>query len=60
MIIKMRRKVLLIGSTSLIGQAIAMGLGDNYHTIPKSDYGSFKRDCETMLEKQLGSQLTIF
>ncbi len=143
----MKKKVLLIGSTGLVGHAIAMGLGESYHIVPaaghyapeygyrlaveepnklveilarenpeivvssirgdyqaqisfhkmladwlaekkkrllyistanvfdgslskpwtendlpisKSDYGSFKRDCETMLEKLLGSQLTIF
>ena len=28
--------------------------------VPESDYGSFKRDCETMLGKILGKQLIIF
>lgn len=28
--------------------------------VPESDYGVFKRDCETMLSQQLGKQLTIF
>ena len=28
--------------------------------MPKSDYGSFKRDCEAMLGQILGSQLIIF
>lgn len=27
---------------------------------PKSDYDIFKRDCEAMLSKQLGEQLTVF
>ena len=28
--------------------------------VPASDYGRFKRDCETMLEKLLGNRLAIF
>lgn len=28
--------------------------------VPKSDYGSFKRNCETMLAELLGNQLTVF
>ena len=143
----MRKKVLLIGGNSLVGQSIAMSLGDNYQVVPtaghhdpesgyrltveepnklveilacenpeivissvrgdyhaqisfhkkladwlagkekrllyistanvfdgdlskpwtendspiaKSDYGSFKRNCESMLGEVLGNQLTIF
>ena len=34
----MRKKVLLIGGNSLVGQSIAMSLGDNYQVVPTAGH----------------------
>lgn len=52
--------LLYISAANVFDGSLSQPWTENDLPIPKSDYGIFKRDCETMLEKILGTHLTIF
>ncbi len=55
-----KKRLLYISTANVFDGDLSKPWTENDPPIPKSDYGSFKRDCETMLEKLLGNQLIIF
>lgn len=55
-----KKRLLYISTANVFDGDLSKPWLEHDLPIPKSDYGSFKRDCEAMLEKQLGNQLTIF
>lgn len=53
-------RLLYISTANVFDGDLSKPWTENDPPIPKSDYGNFKRNCETMLGKLLGNQLTIF
>lgn len=54
------KRLLYISTANVFDGDLSKPWKENDSPIPKSDYGSFKRNCETMLGEMLGNQLTIF
>lgn len=54
-----KKRLLYISTANVFDGNLSKPWTEKDPAIPKSDYGSFKRDCETMLEKLLGDRLTI-
>ncbi len=59
-LVENKKRLLYISTANVFDGNLSKPWTENDSPIPKSDYGSFKRDCETMLENLLGNQLTIF
>lgn len=55
-----KRRLLYISTANVFDGNLSRPWTEHDLPVPGSDYGSFKRDCETMLEKTLGEQLIIF
>lgn len=54
------KRLLYISSANVFDGDLSKPWTENDTPVPKSDYGSFKRNCEIMLEKMLGDQLIVF
>ena len=54
------KRLLYISTANVFDGDLSKPWTENDPPIPKSDYGGFKRNCETMLGEVLGNQLTIF
>lgn len=54
------KRLLYISTANVFDGDLSRPWTENDLPVPQSDYGSFKRDCETMLGKLLGDQLTVF
>lgn len=57
---KERKRLLYISTANVFDGSLSKPWTEYELPVPKSAYGSFKRDCEIMLEKILGEQLIIF
>ena len=54
------KRLLYISTANVFDGDLSKPWTENEPPIPKSDYGCFKRNCETMLGEVLGNQLIIF
>lgn len=54
------KRLLYISTANVFDGNLSRPWTETDTPVPKSDYGVFKRDCEAMLSKLLGDQLTIF
>ena len=55
-----KKRLLYISTANVFDGNLSKPWTEHDLPIPESDYGSFKRDCETMLGKVLENQLIIF
>ncbi|MDE7244950.1 MAG: sugar nucleotide-binding protein [Oscillospiraceae bacterium] len=55
-----KKRLLYLSTANVFDGSLSRPWTENDPPVPKSDYGCFKRDCETMLEQLLGNQLAIF
>lgn len=55
-----KRRLLYISTANVVDGNLSKPWTENDLPNPKSEYGCFKRDCETMLGNLLGDQLAIF
>ena len=55
-----KKRLLYISTANVFDGNLSKPWTEHDLPIPESDYGSFKRDCETMLGKILENQLIIF
>ena len=57
---KKQKRLLYISTANVFDGDLSKPWTEQDPPVPESDYGSFKRDCETMLGKILENQLIIF
>lgn len=55
-----KHRLLYISTANVFDGDLSRPWTESDVPIPESDYGCFKRDCESMLENLLGNRLTIF
>lgn len=55
-----KKRLLYMSTANVFDGNLSQPWSEDDPPMPKSDYGSFKRDCEAMLSRLLGDQLIIF